>query len=585
MRATRRLPLGGSRDRRARQRLASHPLLPLVFDAAWYATRYRDVFRAGVDPLTHYLGPGAREGRDPGPYVDVSFYLTQVPALPTGGLAALDHLLTTGIASGVRTSPYIDLGWYRSQQDGVPTDPVRALQHLVMRGGPAHHAPGPFVDLAWYAARHPELRMTRLDPLQYFLAHGAVLRRFPHPLWMEERYVADNEYVRFALSVGKYLHGFEQFCAVGHREVARGAEMLTVLLDGHPHEFVEERYLAANPDVAEAVAAGHIADGVSHLFGGGHRDVAAGHRRLAPPTRTTSVSLQPGGRAASGDVLLLLVHFDVDGIVDPHVLLALDTYLGAGIDVCFIAVDLDDEALAPAHERSVWVVRRTSNDPLRDFGAWDRALQLLGTERLAAYRRIVLANDSAYFPVRDPSELLQELRTTPLDLWAATDSFSGGRYHLQSFMLSLSPQALAVLGPELSRRAVESPEPTKLALIQRFEAGLTAFALEAGLSVGAFRSVAAIEDLASALSPPYPRPLARLGITITNQTHHAWRSALEAGLPYLKVELLRDNPLDLDTSGWTEALTDASCSPALVGAHLERVTRGRLPKSATATIS
>ena len=36
-----------------------------IFDELWYASRYPDLARSGIDPISHYLRFGAREGRDP----------------------------------------------------------------------------------------------------------------------------------------------------------------------------------------------------------------------------------------------------------------------------------------------------------------------------------------------------------------------------------------------------------------------------------------------------------------------------------------------------------------------------------------
>jgi hypothetical protein len=563
----------GGRWRTTRRALERHPLLPLALDAPWYVTRHRDVFRSGMTAADHFLGPGVREGRDPSAHVDLSFYSTQVPGLQASGTVTLAHLLDTGIPEGLRTSPYIDLAWYRRNGLGVPADPVGALRHLLEIGLPAGAHPGPFVDLTWFSAAYPDITRGGLDAFDYFVALGGPLRRFPHPVWDEDAYVDDNEYVRFALGLGKHLHGYEHFCAIGHAEVARGAETLVVTVDGSSVEYVEERYLRANPDVAEQVERGELASGVEHFFATGHREVAAGGRRMAPASRRATATIESGDVEPQGTSLVVLVHFDVDGIVDEHVLIAIDAYRSAGSDVCAVVVDVNDDAMRVLRERATHIVRRSANDSVRDFGAWHLALSALGDDALARYDRIVLANDSAYFPVTDPTEFLAALREQESDLWAATDSLSGGRYHIQSYFLALSRRALDVLLPEIERRLDLFEDPTKLLLIKRFEIGLTRFALEQGLSVDAFRSVGALGPLREALSPQDHRELSPLGVTITNQSHHFWRSALASGLPFLKVELLRDNPLGLDVSGWEEAVAAAPCSPATIARHLARVRR------------
>jgi hypothetical protein len=560
-------------DRSRRERLAAHPNITLVFDGGWYLARYPDVLGAGIDPLRHLLGSGLAEGRDPSPYVDLSFYATMVPELGDDRVALFEHLLTTGLAAGVRTSAFVDLDWYAARHGRPATDPIATFRDLITHGRDGRLDPSPFVDLDWYAAHHRDVALSGVDPFEYLVSVGQLLGRFPHPLWDEAAYIAGNEYVRFAVGVGKYRTGFEHFCATGHTEVARGAVALPVRIAGVLDELAEERYLAANPDVRARIATGAITNGVTHLFGGGHREVAAGQRPLKLPSPVATATASAGGATPSGDWLVVLVHFDVDGTVDAHVLAAVDAYRAAGADVCAVTVGLDDDALAPLHERSVTVVRKSSNDELRDFGGWHLALEALGTATLARYSQVVLANDSAYFPVLDPGAFLAAMRASTADVFAATDSLSGGRYHLQSYFLALRPRALEVLVPEIARRITEQAGATKLSLIQRFEVGLTQFALAQGLTTEAFCSVAGISDVAAALNPPDPRPLSRLAVSITNLTHHFWRHALATGLPFLKVELLRDNPLDVAIDGWQDAIDGGSCTSALIEGHLGRMRR------------
>lgn len=578
-------PLNGRRARGWRRRhVASHPLLPLVFDAGWYATRYRDVFRSGLEPLEHYLGPGSREGRDPAPHVDVSFLALDARFTGSMGLELLCSVLDEGLPAGLRTSPFVDLDYYAMSQQGAPRpaiDPVGTLEHLIRVGLPAGASPSPYVDLSWFVTRHPDLQRGRIDPFGYFVALGGPLGRFPHPLWDEASYREDNEYVRFSLGMGKHLNGYEHFCAFGAAEVAAGLSSLMVNIDHQRAEYVEDRYLAANPDVADLVARGDVSSGIEHLFGRGHRDVASGSRRLAPATSRSQ--LVHSGAATSRpvergpgdlcDILILLVHFDIDGLIDEHVLHAIDTYRANGCDVCFIGVDLDPAVTAPLDARGVTVLHRAMNDSLRDFGAWALALDELGEQVLEQYEIVVLANDSAYFPVCDPTGFFTELRATDHDVWAATDSFSGGRYHLQSYFIALRAEARHHFTAELARLIAEHPDPSKLLLIQRFEVGLTTSALQRGFRVGAFRSIGELGPVGPALLPPDPRPIGQLGITLTNPTHHFWRRTLDAGCPFLKVELLRDNPVDVDIDGWSSALVDTRVPIDAIRAHLARVKR------------
>jgi hypothetical protein len=570
------LRIPGRRERRDRLRshpLADHPLLPLVFDGAWYLARYPDVLGAGLDPLDHLLASGLTEGRDPSPYVDTSYLAIQMPSIGNDGHMLLAELLDCGLAAGVATSPYVDLAWYARSFGLAAADPLAAFRHLVTVGRAAQHDPSPFIDLAWYANRYPDIPLSGVDPFEYFVSVGAWLGRFPHPLWDEAAYIAGNEYVRFALGVGKYATGFEHFCATGHTEVARGAVALPVRIGETLDEYAEDRYLAANVDVAASVSIGELPNGVTHVFGDGHGDVVAGMRRLKLPTPIATATIEPGSAMPAGDRLLVLVHFDVDRVVDPHVLTAVDTYRSAGFDVCIVTVGLDEEALEPLLPRVTHVVRKSSNDDLRDFGGWCLAIDLLGEATLDRYEQVVLTNDSAYFPVRDPEPFLAAVRDSQADIFAATDSLSGGRYHLQSYFLALSPLALKVLRPELIRRVREQAGATKLSLIQRFEVGLSEFAIGQGLLTAAYCSIASIEDVARAMNPPDRRTISHLGVSVTNMTHHFWRHSLNAELPFLKVELLRDNPLGIEVDGWEDLVDGGACTAEQIRAHLERVAR------------
>gem|GEM_PF-1850377 len=550
--------------------LALHARFPLVFDGAWYLARYPDVLGAGLDPLDHLMGSGLTEGRDPGPYVDLSYVATLVPDLAGDPHAVLRHVLDRALVDGDPVSPFVDVPWYRHQHGLQSASPTEVFEHLVTLGRQQHLPPSPFVDLEWYRHRYPDISLSGIDPFDYFVSIGQWLGRFPHPLWDETQYIAGNEYVRYAMGVGKYATGFEHFCATGHTEVARGAVALPIRTGGRSDEYAEEPYLSANPDVAEAIAAGAVRNGVEHLFGSGHRETERGQRRLKDAIPVASAVLEAGGAAPQHDWLVILVHFDPHGRIDPHVLTALAAYRSAGADVCLATVGLDDAVLEAVRPHVTFVVRKSTNDDLRDFGSWHLALELLGDEVLERYPQVVLTNDSAYFPVQDPEPFLAAMRASEADVFAATDSLSGGRYHLQSYFLAFRRGVLARIRGELTRRVREQVEATKLTLIQRFEVGLSGWILENGLSTEAYCTIADVVDVAAALNPPDVREISHLGVAVTNLTHHFWRSTLDRGLPFLKVELLRDNPVEVAIDGWEERITGA-CDAQRIADHLARV--------------
>ena len=572
MRLRRRPAAGTGTSGTAPSRLRTHPDLPLVLDGSWYLARHPDVLNSGLDATAHFLASGVHEWRSPSPFVDLRTVAEALPQARRTGLAALLHLLDGGIDAGTRTSPFVDLDGYGRANGLAAAGPRERFTHLVTVGRAEGRAPAPWFDLDGYRERYAEVRLGGLDPLEYFLAVGRWLHRFPHPAWDEERYIALNDYVRTAVGSGKYASGFEHFCAVGWEEASREAIALPLRIGDREDEFSESRYLAANPDVETAVREGAYRSGLEHLMAIGHREIAAGSRTLKRPSPFSTATLRPGGAAPSGRWLVLLNHYDVDGTIDPHVEVAIETYRDAGADVVLVTTGADDAALERLEGRLLHVVVKSRNDDLRDFGGWHHALEQLGTATLDRYARVILTNDSVYFPARPADRFLTALRASSADVFAATDSVSGGRYHLQSYFLALAPRALAALRPELARRVAEQAEGTKLTLVQRFEVGLSEFLLDAGMTTDVFLALRDIPDLPPAMSPPDPRPFSRLAATVLNVTHHLWRTTLDHDLPFLKVELLRDNPVAVDLDGW-EAVVDGPCGADLIAAHLARVRR------------
>ena len=564
------------RDRLARHRRvdlssrADHPLFPLVFDGAWYLARYPDVMNSGLGAEQHFLSSGVHEGRMPSPYVDLAFVAESLPQARRSGSAALSYLLDRGLTAGTPTSPFVDLDWFGRQHGLEGRDPRERFEALATHGRAERLDPCPWMDLNWYAQEHAEVRLGGLDPFEYFLAAGRWLGRFPHPVWDERRYVGLNDYVRTVVLSVKFRSGFEQFCAGGWDEVVREAIAFPLRIGDEQREYSESGYRAANPDVESAVGSGLVRNGLEHLMRTGHREVAQGHRTLKEPSPFSEATVEETGVVPTGSWLVLLNHYDVDGRVDPHVLVAIDAYRSAGADVVLITTGLDEASREVLRERVTHIVSKSRNDDLRDFGGWHHALQALRPEATGDYSRIVLTNDSVYFPVRDPAHLLDRLGASSADVFAVTDAVSGGRYHLQSYFLALSPTAARVLVPEIARRVAEQVEATKLTLVQRFEIGLSAFMLRHGLTAEVLHPLRDIPDLPAALDPPDPRPVGRLASTVLNVTHQCWRRLLTHDVPFLKVELLRDNPTGADLSGW-EGLVDGPCGVEHVEAHLARV--------------
>lgn len=95
------------RKERAKQELAARIQLLResgLFNEDWYLQRYTDVAKAGIDPLKHYLGHGAAEGRDPSPDFDTRYYMTANPDVVASGINPLVHYVLYGAKEGRKKS-------------------------------------------------------------------------------------------------------------------------------------------------------------------------------------------------------------------------------------------------------------------------------------------------------------------------------------------------------------------------------------------------------------------------------------------------------------------------------------------------
>jgi hypothetical protein len=75
-------------------------LLRKGFNAEWYLRAYPDVALSGVNPWMHFLRRGAKEGRNPGPWLDSQWYVASDPGLAASHTTALRHFSERGLSEG-----------------------------------------------------------------------------------------------------------------------------------------------------------------------------------------------------------------------------------------------------------------------------------------------------------------------------------------------------------------------------------------------------------------------------------------------------------------------------------------------------
>ncbi len=277
---------------------------------------------------------------------------------------------------------------------------------------------------------------------------------------------------------------------------------------------------------------------------------------------------------ASAARLCVYAHFDRQERIDPYVVHMLRAYQAIGCATVFVTTceGLAASELAkvrPHVARSI--VRRNLG---HDFGSHAVALHSVGD--LAPYAQVVLTNDSIYGPLHDLQAMFSGMANRPLDIWGAVDSWELG-YHLQSYFLVFNSSALRhSFFPTFWRHFSFLRE--RQVIIDEFELGLSRRTRAAGLRIGAYCEYKLVRALhVAALGgrlAEHGLDVRRVLYESLNPTHWFWDSLIEqAGCPFLKVDLLRDNFLNLPSvPRWPEVV--GRVRPELVeliANHLKRV--------------
>ncbi|WP_298224437.1 rhamnan synthesis F family protein [Acidocella sp.] len=308
----------------------------------------------------------------------------------------------------------------------------------------------------------------------------------------------------------------------------------------------------------------------------------------------------PQAEIVLGPRVVLFMHFDRHGNVRRQLLDYIRAFRENGRDVVFVTNSgrLAVEAEAALRELCAAVVIRRNAG--YDFGAWADVLDRLGLPR-AETQELILANDSLFGPLVPLGDVLRRLNYAKADVWGLTESWQL-RYHLQSYFLAFGPAALRTEGFTKFWRAVR-PVPMKSYVIKRYEVGLTQAMTKLGLKCAALwpyemlTAMVGRDELAQLLAEEetligkadpaqtmrkeqalYIRESVAQRLPL-NPTSDLWRQLLLSGFPFIKRELLRDNPSDvLDVGDWCEVLREAlGADPEPIRQDLRLMLKGKAP--------
>lgn len=301
-----------------------------------------------------------------------------------------------------------------------------------------------------------------------------------------------------------------------------------------------------------------------------------------------------------GPKVVLFLHWDRGGRVRE----ALFTYIAqlaeSGRSVVFVTNAGKIEPNAEARLLTLCAGVLIRRNVGYDFGGWRDAIETLDLPQPET-EEIIIVNDSVFGPVRPLEATLLRLDYTDADVWGLTESWQR-RYHLQSYFVAFGPRAIRA--PAFRKFWDQViPAPSKAYVIGKYEVGMTQAMIKAGLRVAVLWPYETLTKLitrdqlagyldgdgaAGARNDPLDLTrwlhILRLRDAIArrkplNPTSDLWRHLLLSGYPFIKRELLRDNPTRVEDIGdWADVLRDTlGVDPAPIIADLRTMLKGDAP--------
>lgn len=308
------------------------------------------------------------------------------------------------------------------------------------------------------------------------------------------------------------------------------------------------------------------------------------------------VAKWPQGEIEVGPRVAIFIHFDGQGDVRDHTLHYVAALNAAGLSVLFVTNSgkLKPVALEKLKKICAGVLVRRNIG--YDFGAMREGLEYLGLPRKNT-EMVLIANDSIYGPLGPLDDLVGRIDFERADFWGATDSWQQ-RYHIQSYLVAAGPKVLQSKAWKDFWKRVR-PVRAKSWVVFKYELGLSQAIVRGGYSVGAlwrYHDLVRNVNQAWLMEPRRDMPVSAEPMmsmrfihthrirhnvatrTPLNPTSDLWRQLIQAGFPFIKRELLRDNPSQVaDIIDWRDEVNKKfGRVPEAIEHDLRRVMRNRV---------
>ena len=278
---------------------------------------------------------------------------------------------------------------------------------------------------------------------------------------------------------------------------------------------------------------------------------------------------------------IVFVHYDRDNMVDAYVYHYLKELQKNASYLVFVSTAklTEDDTESLSDYCSKVIVRENIG---YDFMSYKIGLASFDHQ---GYDELVICNDSVYGPLYPLNNVFDSMDDDSCDFWGITDN-TDFSYHLQSYFIVFKKNVIQSSSFKSFWEQVKVLH-NKDDIIQQYEIGLTKTLLANGLSssiytkfnptnmqkitifLKKFTPSKIINKITAILSGQ--DKLKRLGKV--NTTHHFWKEILISGkVPFIKIELLRDNPINMDIDDFEHTIQEVSnYDTHLIDNHLGRM--------------
>lgn len=194
-----------------------------LFDANYYTSSYSDVAASGIDPATHFVVKGWKEGRNPSAAFNTAQYLSCYHDVAITGMNPLIHYLRFGNREGrevpiENASEVLDVG---ASMKSIGAPQLVVNQEQLTSEIEAIRSSNRF-DERFYLAMYPELALKEDEAIEHYCRHG----------WRQGLNPSDDFDTKFYLS--KYhdirnagINPFWHYVNAGAKEARQAAPKLS----------------------------------------------------------------------------------------------------------------------------------------------------------------------------------------------------------------------------------------------------------------------------------------------------------------------------------------------------------------------